>query len=108
MNCVSLKKSSEFSRVYKRGKSVVTKFVVMYYLKNGLEHNRVGYSVSKKVGNAVVRNRSKRLIKEAFRLNSDQIKEGYDIVFISRVRMNAASYKDVERSMKKLLRVLKD
>jgi ribonuclease P protein component len=80
----------------------------MYYLKNGLEHNRVGYSVSKKVGNAVVRNRSKRLIKEAFRLNSDQIKEGYDIVFISRVRMNSASYKDVERSMKKLLRVLKD
>lgn len=103
-----LKNSSQFSLVYKRGKSEVTKFVVMYYLENNLGCNRVGYSVSKKVGNSVVRNRSKRLIKEAFRLNSDNLKKGYDIVFISRVRMNSATYKDAEKSVKRLLKPLQN
>lgn len=103
-----LKNSSQFNLVYKRGKSEVTKFVVMYYLENNLGFNRVGYSVSKKVGNSVVRNRSKRLIKEAFRLNSDNLKKGYDIVFISRVRMNSATYKDAEKSVKRLLKPLQN
>lgn len=106
MNDERLKKSSQFTLVYKRGKSEVTRFIVMYYLKNGLEYNRIGYSVSKKVGNSVVRNKSKRLMKEAVRLNSGNLKNGYDIVFISRVKMNSATYKDAEKSVKKLMKPL--
>lgn len=106
VNDERLKKSSQFTLVYKRGRSEVTRFIVMYYLKNGLKYNRVGYSVSKKVGNSVVRNRAKRLMKEAVRLNSENLKEGYDIVFISRVKMNSATYKDAEKSVKKLMKPL--
>lgn len=107
MSVEKLKKSSQFSEVYKKGKSNATRLVVMYRLENGLGANRVGYSVSKKVGKAVVRNRAKRLIKEAYRLNSSEIKTGYDLVFIARVRMNSAEYDEVEKSVKRLLRDLK-
>lgn len=106
MNFESLKKSSQFNRVFKKGKSVVTKYVVMYYLDNGEAINRVGLSVSKKVGNSVVRNRSKRLLRESFRLNNQMIKPGYDIVFIARVRMKDADYQTVEKSMIRLLKTL--
>ena len=107
MSVEKLKKNSQFSEVYKKGKSNATRLVVLYRLENGLGVNRVGYSVSKKVGNAVVRNRAKRLIKEAYRLNSSEIKVGYDLVFIARVRMNSAEYDEVEKSVKRLLRDLK-
>ena len=107
MNLEKLKKSSQFATVYKKGKSYATRFVVLYAMPNGLEYNRVGYSVSKKVGNSVVRNRTKRLMKEAFRLNKRPEQTGYDFVFIARVRMNAAEYIDVEKSVKRLLRELK-
>ncbi|MGB3367598.1 MAG: ribonuclease P protein component, partial [Acidaminobacteraceae bacterium] len=56
--------------------------------------------------NSVVRNKSKRLMKEAVRLNSENLKIGYDIVFISRVKMNSATYKDAEKSVKKLMKPL--
>lgn len=107
MNLEKLKNSSQFAQVYKKGKSNATRFVVLYALPNGLEYNRVGYSVSKKVGNSVVRNRCKRLIKEAYRLNKRPDQVGYDFVFIARVRMNTAEYVDVEKSVKRLLRELK-
>ncbi|MBF4695437.1 ribonuclease P protein component [Fusibacter ferrireducens] len=102
MTYESLKKPSEFSKVYKRGKSFVDKYLVMYILPNKLGYTRVGLSVSKKVGNSVRRNRVKRLIRESFRLNylSDN---SYDIIFIARVRSNNADYFKIEKSMKFLL-----
>ena len=100
-----LKKSSDFSRVYKRGKSFADKYLVMYYMPNNLNETRVGISVSKKVGKSVIRNRVKRLIKEAFRLNVD-LGKYYDIVFIARVRSNEASYDRIEKSMNFLLKKL--
>ncbi|BEP30454.1 ribonuclease P protein component [Helicovermis profundi] len=103
----SLKNTRQFNQVYKKGKSVVNKYVVMYYLKNNLGENRIGYSVSKKVGNSVVRNKSKRLIKEAVRLNLIENEVGYDLIFISRVRMKIAKYSDVEKAIKKLIKSLK-
>ncbi len=102
MTYESLKKPSEFSKVYKRGKSFADKYLVMYILPNKLGYTRVGLSVSKKVGNSVRRNRIKRLIRETFRLN--YLSNGnYDIVFIARVRSNDADYAKIEKSMKFLL-----
>ncbi len=101
-----LRNTKEFTNVYKRGKSVVTKNIVMYYKKNGKNINRLGISVSKKVGKAVVRNRAKRLIKEAFRYNKD-IKLGYDLVFVARVRIKFANMNIVKRDMNYLIRKLK-
>lgn len=102
MTYESLKKPSEFSKVYKRGKSFADKYLVIYILPNKLGYTRVGLSVSKKVGNSVKRNRIKRLIRETFRLN--YLSNGnYDIVFIARVRSNDADYAKIEKSMKFLL-----
>ncbi len=100
-----LRKTREFVKVYRKGKSVVTKNIVMYYKKNGNNINRIGISVSKKVGKAVVRNRVKRLIKEAFReLNINTV--GYDIVFVARVRSKDANMKIVIRDMQNLVKKL--
>jgi len=101
---LSLKKSSEFNSVYKQGKSCVTKNIVMYWKKNRKPCNRIGCTVSKKVGNAVVRNRVKRLMKESYRLNSKNIPKGYDLVFVARVRMKDANYVAVEKTMRYLLK----
>lgn len=107
MNLEGLKKSNQFSRVYNKGKFVVTKQVVMYYIENDVHATRVGYSVSKKVGKSVVRNRARRLIKEAFRLNSPKLEKGYDLVFVARAAMHEAHYKEVEKAVRYLLKNLK-
>ncbi|OPJ55455.1 ribonuclease P protein component [Alkalithermobacter paradoxus] len=99
-----LKKTSDFTKVYKLGKSFANRSLVIYILENNLNQNRVGFSVSKKVGNSVVRNRVKRLIRESFRLNNDKIKEGYDIIFISRVGAKDLDYKGIESSMYNLFK----
>lgn len=103
-NDVSLKKSSEFNAVYKQGKSYVTKNIVMYWKRNKETYNRIGCTVSKKVGKAVVRNRVKRLMKETYRLNSNNILKGYDLVFVARVRMKDANYRETEKTMRYLLK----
>ncbi len=95
----TLKNTRQFSRVYKRGKSVKNYNLVVYYLKNNENKINLGISISKKVGNAVIRNRVRRLIKENFRLHMDKIKNGYDIVVIGRVRSNSSSFKDIEKSL---------
>lgn len=80
-----LKKNEEFQRVFNRGASVANRQLVLYAFPNPkTAHFRVGISVSKKIGNAVVRNRIKRLLKEAIRLNKDRIESGYDLVLIVR------------------------
>lgn len=100
-----LKKDSDFRRVYKQGKSVANRFLVMYTFPNKSENNRVGISVSKKVGKANVRNKARRRIKESYRLNIDgNIKAGYDIVFIARVATKDATYVEIEKSMKHLVK----
>ena len=80
----SLKKSKDFQNVYNKGNSYANRLLVMYVLENHTDKNRLGISVSKKVGNSVVRSRSKRLIYEAYRLNYHELKPGYDYVFVAR------------------------
>lgn len=71
----------------------------MYVLENGLEENRIGISVSKKVGNSVVRHRVTRLIRESYRLNKYQMKQGFDIVFVARVNAKECDYRKIESAM---------
>ena len=92
----SLKKYGDFQRVYKKGRSYANKYLIMYVLKQDVQENRIGISVSKKVGNSVVRHRVTRLIREAYRLNKDCICSGYDIVFVARVTAKDKGYHEIE------------
>ena len=74
----SLKKNYQFKFVYNRGKSIANKYLVMYVLKNGKDFNRLGLSVSKKVGISVVRSRVTRLIRESYRLSEENVRRGFD------------------------------
>lgn len=104
-NTDGIEKDSDFRKVYQRGKSMADRNLVIYTYKNGRDKSRIGISISKKVGKANVRNRIRRYIKEAYRLNIDEnIKEGYDIVFIARINSQNSEYKDIEKSMKYITR----
>lgn len=94
-----LRKNYEFKYVYNNGKVFSNNLLVMYLTENKSDYNKVGFSVSKKVGNSVERNKVRRRIKECYRLNSIDIKKGYNIVFVSRVRAKDASYKELEKAM---------
>ena len=103
---VSLK-NNEFKVVYENGKSYGNKFLVMYVNSNDLDYNRIGISVSKKVGNSVVRHRIKRLIRESLRLNGSIFNIGLDIVVIARVNVVGKGYSEVESAVMHLARKLK-
>ena len=92
----SLKKNRDFRNVYQRGKSYANRYLVMYVMNNDLNKNRVGISVSKKIGNSIVRHRITRLIRESYRLNEDKFLCGYDIVIISRIGANGRSFREIE------------
>lgn len=95
----SLKKNHQFQFVYKNGKSYANKYLIMYMMENGLEKNRIGISVSKKVGNSVVRHRVKRLIRESYRLHEKIFNSGLDMVIIARPSAAAADYKEAESAL---------
>ena len=80
----SLKKNIDFQNVYRNGKSYANRFLVVYILENHTEKNRLGISVSKKVGNSVIRHHLTRLIRESYRLHEDMFDSGLDIVVIAR------------------------
>ena len=94
----TLKKNSDFRRLYARGKSAATPYLVLYCRPNRLERNRLGYTVSAKLGHAVVRNRIRRRLREIVRLNEPAIKQGWDIVVVARVRSVGAPYRKLEAS----------
>lgn len=95
----SLKKNQDFQKVYKNGKSFGNKYLVMYLLENDLGKNRVGISVSKKVGNSVVRHHLTRLIRESYRLHELEFQCGYDLVVIARTSAKDKSYHDIESAL---------
>lgn len=101
-NTVSLKKNYQFSRVYRRGVSVVGKYLVLYCLRNRNNVLKLGITISKKVGNSVVRNRVRRLIKENYRRLEDRLMKGFDIVFIARVNEKLPTYYEVRKEMRYL------
>ena len=95
----SLRKNQQFQFVYKNGKSYANKYLVMYVKENGLEINRIGISVSKKVGNSVVRHRVTRLIRESYRLHENIFNSGLDIVIVGRPSAATVGYNEVESAL---------
>jgi len=101
----SLKKNSDFQQVYRRGTSYANRYLVMYRLKNQLGRNRIGISVSKKVGNSVVRHHLTRLIRES--LNEEKFCCGYDIVVVVRVNGKEQGFHSMESALLHLGRLHK-
>ena len=95
----SLKKNSDFRKVYREGKSYANRLLVMYTLKNDSDRNRLGISVSKKVGNSVVRHHITRLVRESYRLHEEMFHSGWDIVVIARVSAKDEGYHKLESSL---------
>lgn len=101
---VSLKENHLFRRIYRRGSSCANRYLVLYCRRNGQSCNRVGLTVSKKLGNAVVRNKLRRRLREIYRLHEAEFRCGFDIVFVARSGANDASYQQLERAYLALAR----
>ena len=97
--------NKEFAIVYKKGKSLANKYLVMYILKNEDGKSKLGISVSKKVGNSIVRHRLARLIRESYRLNRELFNSGLNIVVIARVGAKGKNYFEIESAFKHLLKM---
>ena len=95
----SLKKSKDFQNVYNKGNSYANRLLVMYVLENHTDKNRLGISVSKKVGNSVIRHHLTRLIREGYRLQEDMFNSGLDIVVIARAGAKEATYRQIEKAL---------
>ena len=97
----TLRKDSQFAEVRGRGRTWVSDLVVLKALPNGLDRNRYGFVVGKRVGKAVVRNRVKRLLREVVRLTPTD--KGWDMVFIARNGAVRADYRQIEAEVTRLL-----
>ena len=92
-------KNKDFQIVYKNGKSHANKYLVMYIYNNESSHNKFGISVSKKVGNSVIRHRITRLIREVYRKQEDLFQKGWDIVVIARAGAKGRTYQEIESAL---------
>lgn len=99
-----VKKRRDFTRVYQRGKSHAGKYIVLYRYKTRLDTYRVGFTVSKKVGNAVVRNKVRRRLKEIARLQPELFQPGRDYILIARPAAAQVTYRELERDLESLLK----
>ena len=102
-----LRRKSDFSAIYNKGKSVGERYIVLFYKKNNLGYSRKAFLSSKKVGKAVVRNRARRLMRESVRQLEDRFPEGYDYIFIARNTIVNSKCADVKKSIEAALRRLK-
>jgi ribonuclease P protein component len=100
-----LRKNEDFKLVYKEGKKFWNRNLILYKRKNGLDNSRIGFSINKKFGNSVVRNRTKRRMKEICRLNLDNIVEGYDIIVIPKKNVIDIDHRELESAMLHILKI---
>ena len=92
----SIKKNNDFQKVYRTGRSYANRLLIMYVMRAEREDTRIGISVSKKVGNSVVRHHITRLVRERYRLNKDRVKTGLDIVVVARAAAKESDFKKIE------------
>jgi ribonuclease P protein component len=104
-NINSLKNYRDFGRVYNQRESFANKYLVMYVADNLTACSRIGISVSKKVGNSVVRHRMTRLLREVFRLHTSEIRQGNDFVVVVRKTAAGLSYRETEKAFLHLLQL---
>lgn len=101
-----IKKNREFQLIFKNGRSVANRqFVVYRYKKEGQAKFRIGLSVSKKVGNAVTRNRIKRYIRQSFLELKDDVKNEYDYIIIARNQAATMDFHETKKSLQHVLRI---
>ncbi|MGN1202188.1 MAG: ribonuclease P protein component [Eubacterium sp.] len=106
MKSKTLKENKDFRRLYYRGKSDASSCLVTYVMKSRLNETRVGITSGKKIGNAVKRNRARRLIRAAFSRYEDKLNGFYDIVFVARTRTAEVKMQEVQKQMEEQLRKL--
>ena len=93
-----LKKKKDFQAVYSRGKSYANRFLVLYVFRSNGFQGKVGFAAGKKLGNAVKRNRVKRLLRESYRMNQGAIKEGVSLLLVGRKATVDAGCQDLEKA----------
>lgn len=103
MKSPTLKENKDFKRLYYRGKSQASPCLVTYISKNRFKQTRVGITSGKRIGNAVKRNRARRLIRVAFSLYEDKLNGCYDIVFVARSKTTQAKMQEVAKQMEQQL-----
>lgn len=101
-----IKSNKDFLKVYRKGKFTANKFITVYYVPNRNPYNRIGITTSKKIGNAVARNRARRIIRAAYRNSEKMFPIGFDIVFVARPDIVSKKSTNIERFIKQ--RVLKE
>jgi len=99
-----LRRSADFDRVYSEGKRVASPALILFLGPSPAENTRLGVSVSKRIGGAVTRNRVKRLLREAFRLNKHRLKKKYDILLVARAGVRGLNFHRVEAAVLDLFR----
>ncbi len=95
-----INKNRDYKKIYSRGKSMASPVVVTYLLKSKLPAVRFGITTSKKIGNAVKRNRARRIIRAAFAELKNKVKNGYDLIFVARSKTCFVKTQDVLKDMK--------
>ncbi len=101
---ITLKENKDFRRLYSRGRSYASSVLVTYVAKNRSNNIRIGITTSKKIGKAVMRNRSRRIIREAYSQISERVKPGFDFVFVARGKTPFVKSTDILRTMEKELK----
>lgn len=99
-----LRKNTDFQQARRQGRSWANELLVLNIAPNGLEHSRFGFSASRRLGKAVVRNRAKRLMREAIQRQRERLPAGWDVILIARLPMREANFSAVERAVEQLLR----
>lgn len=109
---VKLKKNYEFARVFRRGKRRPGRYISLHYRRNNLPYNRVGFTTVRHFGNAVARNRMRRLMREAYRSLAPELSSGYDIILMGIRKDDNSDFRkiltDLERALRKEKILIRD